>query len=141
MLLALSTVKLVAFVEPKTTADASVKFVPEITTAVPPKVDPVDGLIPIIETELVYVNRSAETIAEVPPGVVTLMSTTPDTPGGETAVICVALFTLKYEAFVEPKVTADALVKFVPVITTALPPKVDPVVRSSPLIVGAGRYV
>ena len=67
------------------------------------------------------------------------MSTTPDTPGGDTAVIWVGLFTLKYEAFVEPKVTAVASVKFVPVITTTLPPKVEPDVRLSPVMVGAGR--
>ena len=30
------------------TAEAFVKFVPEITTAVPPLIDPVDRLIPVI---------------------------------------------------------------------------------------------
>ena len=44
-------------------------------------------------------------------------------------------------ASVDPKVTPETFVKFVPVITTAAPPLVDPVVLVKAVIVGAARYV
>ena len=42
-------------------------------------------------------------------------------------------------ALLEPNVTADAFVKFVPVITTPLPPVGEPPVGLKPVIVGNGR--
>src|SRR5580704_7063718 len=79
----------------------------------------------------------------VPPaGVVTVTSTTPPIPpGGEVAVICVALFTVYPVAAVAPKVTAVAPVKFVPVITTDVPPCVAPEVGASPVTPGPGTVV
>ena len=58
-------------------------------------------------------------VALVPKGVVTVTLTTPAAPGGEMAVILVALTTVKLEAAVAPKLTAVAPVNPVPVIVTA----------------------
>jgi hypothetical protein len=56
----------------------------------------------------------------VPPGVVTL--TSPEAPRAETtAVMLVAETTLKEVAAAPPKLTAVALVKFVPVKVTVAP--------------------
>ena len=64
------------------------------------------------------------------------MSTFPAEPAGETAVICVGLSTVKLVAFVEPKITAVAPVKFVPVITTGVEPAVGPEEGPTVSIVG-----
>ena len=63
----------------------------------------------------------------VPSGVVTSTFTDPAVPAGVTAVICVALSTVKLVAGVPPTVTAVAPVKFAPVITTLVPPAAGPV--------------
>jgi hypothetical protein len=42
--------------------------------------------------------------------------------GGETAVICVSLSTVKEVAALAPNLTAVAPVKFLPVMTTVVPP-------------------
>jgi hypothetical protein len=55
----------------------------------------------------------------VPPGVVTV--TLPDTALATTAVMLVALITLKDVAETPPKLTAVAPVKLVPVIVTVEP--------------------
>ena len=57
------------------------------------------------------------TVAEVPPGVITVIWTVPD-PAGAVAVICVELSTVLEVALVDPNLTSVAPVKFVPVITT-----------------------
>jgi len=57
---------------------------------------------------------------------VTVTSTVPAASAGETAVIDVALFTVKLAAAVPPNVTAVAPVRFVPVIVTVVPPVVGP---------------
>jgi hypothetical protein len=61
----------VAAVEPNTTVDEDEKFVPEISTTVPPLVEPVAGLIELTEVADVYVKAEEAFSAEVPPGVVT----------------------------------------------------------------------
>ena len=66
-------------------------------------------------------NRSAELVALVPPGVVTVTSTVP-VPAGETAVIELSELTVKLVALVEPNLTAVAPLKLVPVMLTELPP-------------------
>ena len=81
------------------------------------------------------------TIAVVPPSVVTRTSTTPAVPAGETAVICVALFTVKLVALEDPNVTEFTFVKLVPVITTDVPPVVRPTVVPRLEIDGTGKYV
>ena len=78
-------------------------------------------------------------MAEVPPGAVTLMSTTPAAPAGDVAVICVELFTVKDVASTEPNLTVLALVKLVPVMTTELPPLIEPAEGVTPVIVGGGK--
>ena len=74
---------------PNVTAEASVKFVPVITTAVPPPVAPV--VLDNAETvgAGTYEYLSAATTEELPAGVVILTSTVPTAPAGAVAVICV----------------------------------------------------
>ena len=73
----------------------------------------------------------------VPPGVVTETDTVPAEPAGETAVICVALFTTTPVAGDPPKETAVAPVKAVPWITTLVPPAVGPELGVTEVVVGA----
>nr|WP_280295041.1 hypothetical protein [Nocardia abscessus] len=61
----------------------------------------------------------------VPPGVVTVTCTVP-VPAGATAVIWVAELTVNELAGVAPKLTAVAPVRFVPVMTTVVPPVTGP---------------
>ena len=60
-------------------------------------------------------NLSAELVALVPVAVVTVTSTSPRDPAGETAVIEVDELTAKLVAATAPKLTPLAPVKFVPV--------------------------
>ena len=83
-------------------------------------------------------NWSAADVADVPPGVVTLISTTP-APAGDLAVICVAELTVKLVAAVAPKVTAVAPVNPEPVIVTDVPPVVDPDVGAIEVKVGGAE--
>ena len=73
----------------------------------------------------------------MPPGVVTVTSTVP-VPAGETAVIELAEFTVKLVALIEPNVTAEAPVRFVPVIVTKVPPPTGPLLGFRFATVGAG---
>ena len=65
------------------------------------------------------------------------MSTEPALPAGEVAVIEVWLFTVNEDAAVVPKLTAVAPVKLVPVMTTLVPPAVDPPVGDIEVMAGA----
>jgi len=78
-------------------------------------------------------------VALVPPGVVTVTSTTPE-PAGEFAVIEAALTTVRLVAAVVPNLTAVVPVKFVPVIATSVPPASGPDVGLRPVTVGAAAY-
>ena len=84
-------------------------------------------------------NWSADEVAEVPSGVVTVMSTVP-VPGGEVAVIEVAESAVMV-AGIDPKSTAEALAKSEPLMTTLVPPAGVPVLGSTPVTVGAGVMV
>ena len=132
----LTTEKLAAGVAPKLTALAPVKSVPVIVTLVPPAAGPDDGLTPVTVGGGTNVNRSAELVALVPPGVVTLTSCAPALPAGETAMICVAETGVTTAAFDPPNLTALGLSRFVPVIVTAVPPSVGPEVGLTPVTVG-----
>jgi preprotein translocase subunit SecG len=77
----------------------------------------------------------------VPFGVITVILTVPTAPAGLTAVIDVALFTVKLAAAVLPKLTAVAPVKLVPVIVTDVPPEVGPLPGLIAVTAGAGTYV
>ena len=68
---------------------------------------------------------------------VTVTSTVAD-PAGAVALIDVALFTVNAVAAVAPNFTADAPVKFVPVIATDVPPAVGPEAGLTPVTVGTG---
>ena len=116
----LTTVTPVALVPPNlTAAPVVVKFVPLMVTTVPPVVGPELGDTPttVGTAEAEYVNWSFADVAEVPPAVVTVISTVL-APTGDTAEIDVAEFTVKLSAALPPKLTADAPEKLVPVIAT-----------------------
>ncbi|MEY9227942.1 hypothetical protein ABIF78_000265 [Bradyrhizobium japonicum] len=81
-------------------------------------------------------NWSAADVADVPPGVVTRISTVL-VPAGDVAVIWVAELTVKPAAAVPPKVTAVAPVKLVPVMVTVVPPPPGPDVGEIEVTVGA----
>lgn len=84
-------------------------------------------------------NSSALVALLVPPAAVTVTSTVPAALGGETAVIVPAETTSKLLAGVLPKSTAVAPDRFVPLITTDVPPLVGPAVGSRPDTAGAGE--
>ncbi len=94
------------------------------------------GVPPATGAAAVKVNLSAELVAEVPPGVVTVMSVCQAGSAGEVAVRELAEPTVKEVAAVAPNMTAVAPVRLVPVITTDVPPAVDPVAGLTPVIVG-----
>jgi hypothetical protein len=77
---------LVAAVAPNKTVEEDEKLVPEISTTVPPPVEPVLGLIELTDVAEVYVKIDEGFSAEVPPGVVTFTYGVP-VPAGKFAVI------------------------------------------------------
>ena len=85
-----------------------------------------------------YVNWSPLTIADVPPGVVTVTSTIPAAPAGEVAVISPSLTTVTSVAAFVPKSTAVAPVRLLPSMVTDVPPLTGPEVGATELIVGTG---
>jgi hypothetical protein len=80
------------------------------------------------------VNRSAVVTAEVPDGVVTVMSTVP-VPAGLVTVICVPESAVIAPA-APPKLTLVAPANPVPVIVTTVPPVLGP--RAGEITVTAG---
>ena len=62
----------------------------------------------------------------------------PAVPAGVTAVTLVAETTTTLVAATPPTVTLLAPVRFVPVIVIAVPPRVEPLVGVTDVIVGAG---
>jgi hypothetical protein len=72
------------------------------------------------------------------PLTVTVTVTAPALPAGVVAVMVVLFTTTTLVAAVPPNVTVAPVVKFVPVIVTAVPPAVDPVFGLTLLTVGAG---
>ena len=63
---------------------------------------------------------------EVLPGVVTVTSTVDVPSAGEVTVMEVGELTVMVVTVTEPNMTAVAPVRFVPVIVTEVPPKIDP---------------
>jgi hypothetical protein len=137
MLVALTTVNEVAAVLPKLTAVASVNAVPVTVTTVPPAIGPPAGETTVTTGAAMYVKWSAELVAEVPPGVVTVTSTVPAEPAGAVAVMLVALTTVNEVAAVLPKLTAVAPVNPLPVMVTAVPPASGPATGEIPVTTGA----
>ena len=74
--------------------------------------------------------------ALVPYGVVTRTLAVPALPAGVVALIVVASTTETFVAAVPPMVTAEAPVRFVPVIVTLVPPRVVPLVGEMAVTVG-----
>jgi hypothetical protein len=70
------------------------------------------------------------------PLTVTATVTAPALPAGVVAVMVVLFTTTTFVAAVPPNVTVAPVVKFVPVIVTAVPPAVDPVFGETLLTVG-----
>jgi hypothetical protein len=127
----------VTFADPNLIVVASLtKPLPVMVTLVPPPVEPSVGLTLLAVGK--YLNRSADVRALVPCDVVTVMSTVPAFSAGETALIVVAELTEKLVALTEPNFTADAPVKFVPVIVTVVPPATGPLGGLILVIVGFG---
>ena len=62
----------------------------------------------------------------------------PAVPAGVTAVMLVAETSTTLVAATPPTVTLVAPVRFVPVIVIAVPPRVEPLVGLTDVIVGAG---
>jgi hypothetical protein len=83
-----------------------------------------------------YVNWSAVEIALVPRGVVTVTWTTPATWAGLVVVIWLSELNVNV-AVVAPKWTDVTPVKPQPVMTTDVPPAVDPAVGATPVTLGA----
>jgi hypothetical protein len=127
-------VKLVAALPPKLTAVAPVKPDPEMVTAWPPVRKPCDWETDVTVGFGTHVYLSAALTA-LWPGLRTVTSTVP-VPGGATAASVVSETTLKEAAEVEPKLTAVAPSKFVPVIVTVVPPAAGPDGGLSPVTVG-----
>ena len=72
-------------------------------------------------------NWSADEVAEVPLGVMTVTSTVSfSVPGGETAVTEVSLLTVTFVAAVLPNQTLTVSLRYEPVIVTVVPPRTDP---------------
>jgi hypothetical protein len=111
---------------------------PVMVTVVPPATGPLGGEIAVMLGGATNVNESLFDTALTPPGVVTLTSTGPLPSGGEMAVIIESLTTVTGRAGCEPKKTAVAPESPVPVITTLVPPAVEPVEVESAESRGAG---
>ncbi len=136
-----STMNDEAAATPKATAVAPVKPVPVTTTDVPPALSPEPGDTLLTTGVAKYVNWSAGVAGLMPPGLVTVTSTVTADSAGETAVIWVGLFTVNDAAFTGPNFTAVTDVKVVPVMTTEVPPLVDPSEGEIPVTAGVRKKV
>jgi hypothetical protein len=132
----LTTTTFVADALPKVTVAPEAKFVPVIVTDVPPTTAPLLGLTPVTVGGATYVNP----LARLPlwPAWVTVTVAAPAAPAGVAAVIVVLLTTTTLAAATPPIVTVAPETKFVPVIVTAVPPAVVPLLGLTPVTVGAG---
>jgi len=111
-------------VVPKYTAVAPLKPAPFMVTDVPPTWFPEFGATDV--TTGPYVNLSAATRFDVPPGPVTVTSTIDVAlPAGAVAVMDVLELTVK-DATADPKLIVVAPVKPLPVMVTASPPPGTP---------------
>jgi hypothetical protein len=85
----------------------------------------------------VYLKRSLRVGALVPTVLVTVTSTAPFAPGGDTAWIELDDVTVKLSAFAAPNLTAVVPAKEVPVMVTAVPPAEAPRFGDTLVTVGA----
>ena len=70
------------------------------------------------------------------PPTVTVTVTAPALPAGVVAVMVVLFVTVTFVALAVPNFTVAPVAKFVPVIVTAVPPDVEPLVGETLLTVG-----
>ena len=133
---ALETKKLLALVVPNFTIVAPLRVVPKTLTVVPPASGPPEGTTEVTVGAAWKVNWSLAEVAEVPPGVVTVMSMTPAASAGDVAFIEVEDNTEKLLAATGPNLTAETFVKPVPVTETTVPPAVGPTVGFTEVTVG-----
>jgi hypothetical protein len=136
--LSLTGVVKFAPVAPKETALAPRKPLPKSVTDVPPPVGPLVG--EILETTgitALKVNLLFTDVALGPSTVVTMMSTRPAVWAGEVAEIRLGGVTTMDAAATPPKETVLPAVKFVPEMTTLVPPVVGPLFGETPVTVGA----
>jgi hypothetical protein len=111
--------------------------VPVTVIDTPPAIDGDEsGLTAVTVGTGSKLNSSAELVAEVPPPVVTVMFTVPADSDGEVATILTDESTVYVEAALEPKSTAVAPVRFVPLIVTDVPPAIGPAVGDTDVTVG-----
>jgi hypothetical protein len=135
-LVSLTTVTPVATALPKLTVTGAMNPVPVMVTDVPPASGPALGRTAVTVGTAAYVKWSAELVAEVPPGVVTVTSTMLAAPAGEVALMLVSLATVNEVAASVPKSTAVAPVNPVPVIVTTVPPAIGPALGRTVVTVG-----
>ena len=127
-------------VPPKLTPVAPERPVPLMVTLGPARGDPLAGDTPVTAggaAAVVYVKWSAAVAAEVPTGVVTLMSTVP-APAGLVTVICVPESAVTV-AVARPKLTRVAPERPVPVMVTLVPPAGDPPAGHTPVTAGSNE--
>ena len=133
-----TTTMFVAAMPPTVTLVAPVKLVPVMVMVVAPVVGPEVGLtLTRVGTGTTYVNALA--LVAVPLAVVTVTSCAPAVPAGVTAVILVALTITTLLAATPPTVTLVAPVKLVPAMENAVPPRVEPDVGLTLVMVGIIR--
>ena len=129
-----TTTTFVADPFPNFTVAPVAKFVPVIVTAVPPATGPLFGLTLLTVGVTTYVYPFVR--LPLCPLTVTVTVTAPELPAGVVAVIVVLFTTTTFVAAALPNFTVAPVAKFVPVIVTAVPPAVDPVVGLTLLTVG-----
>jgi hypothetical protein len=83
------------------------------------------------------VNWSTADVDEVPPRVMATMWTVPAAEAGATAVMEVSELMVNERAFTDPNLTAETVLKPVPVMVTLVPPPVEPVFGLTAVTVGA----
>jgi len=114
---------LLAAVPPNSTVDTDAMPVPESVTVVPPAIGPLDGKTLASRTGCTYV-YAPERAAGVELDNATT-STVPAARAGAVTVMRVAVFVMRVPA-TPPNRTEVAPPKFVPVMTTIVPPAVEP---------------
>ena len=137
---ALTTTTPVAGTPPNVTVAPEAKLVPVRVTSVPPAGTPLLGETPLIVTPVTYVNPLGK-LPLCPVGVVTVTDTAPAAPTGLVHVIVVLFETTTFVACELPNVTVAPATKFDPVIVTAVPPPVAPLLGETLATAGAGADV
>jgi hypothetical protein len=118
-----------------TVVEPTTKPAPVMATAVPPANRPAPGEIPVM-TGAPNVNLSAAEVADVPPEVVTVMSTVPAVSAGEVALHEVVVHEIAVPAVPLKLTVVEPTTKLVPVIVTIVPPPTAPAPGVIPVMTG-----